>query len=265
MSEGAEEGRRRLARIQADNYVNDLVRLDSGLLYFKRNHWRDADTVETDVFSDFWNLIFLPRQASTLAATRKGGSVPLVGPMAVWIPPFSVIQWRLSRGCLTWGAYLAETPFPPDVPRLPIAFPWDGRAMPKSEAEIFSAIREARGALAIGKEEKVSAVAARAKNEIDRTFSSSMSLAEIAHRLGFPRAVMTREFKACFGITPVAYRNKMRIFDSFRLLIVSGKASNISEIAHDVGFDDLSSFNKTFRKELNAVPTTFRLKTDGRP
>lgn len=56
--------------------------------------------------------------------------------------------------------------------------------------------------------------------------------------------------------SPVAYRNQLRVYDASVKML---KGESIAKAAHDVGFQDLSRFNKQFKVKMRAIPSQFKL------
>jgi methylphosphotriester-DNA--protein-cysteine methyltransferase len=80
-------------------------------------------------------------------------------------------------------------------------------------------------------------------------------MSAIARQLRTSATVMGRAFKRDFDLTPVQYRNHLRVTAaSFEL--IEGKA--VTRVAEDVGFDDLSRFNKNFKAITRTQPSQFK-------
>ena len=65
-----------------------------------------------------------------------------------------------------------------------------------------------------------------------------------------------RSFKAVTGVTPHQWLLRARLRDAAEKLAVT--KAPVTEIALDVGFEDLSNFTRTFRAEFGASPRAFR-------
>ena len=65
-----------------------------------------------------------------------------------------------------------------------------------------------------------------------------------------------RFFKSSTGLTVFEYLNKIKIDYSCKLLLNTDM--NIVDISFDCGFNNLSHFNKQFRKFIGKTPTQFR-------
>jgi AraC-like DNA-binding protein len=67
---------------------------------------------------------------------------------------------------------------------------------------------------------------------------------------------LSREFKRATGFSIVDYINKVRIGRTTRLLTETSKP--IVDICYECGFQNLSHFNRYFKKVKNCTPTTYR-------
>jgi AraC family transcriptional regulator len=65
-----------------------------------------------------------------------------------------------------------------------------------------------------------------------------------------------RTFTRVTGITPHQWLLRARLHDAARRLVET--RAPVTDIALDVGFDDLSNFIRTFRAEFGVSPTRYR-------
>lgn len=65
-----------------------------------------------------------------------------------------------------------------------------------------------------------------------------------------------RSFKAATGVSPLQYVIRTRL-ETTRALLKSTKLS-IAEIAHRVGYEDVSRFGQHFRRQFGMTPAAFR-------
>jgi len=82
------------------------------------------------------------------------------------------------------------------------------------------------------------------------------TLAELAGIAGLSRYHFLRTFKGVTGITPHQWLLRARLRDAAQRLVTS--RDPITEIALDVGFEDLSNFIRTFRAEFGVSPSRYR-------
>lgn len=100
-------------------------------------------------------------------------------------------------------------------------------------------------------------MAEKIKSAIDKTYTTSNQLSEIAKDLRVAPATMSRYFKKDYGMPPVRYRHNVRVMDGMMRLL-EGQA--IKEVFQDVGFEDVSRFYKQFSAFACASPATYRPK-----
>ena len=91
---------------------------------------------------------------------------------------------------------------------------------------------------------------------IERHFASSISLTELARLTDMSVTHFRREWKKHYHITPLEYRNSIRL--SFaRELILSGYYT-VSEITEKCGFDDIDYFIRFFKKHTGIMPFKYK-------
>jgi AraC-like DNA-binding protein len=93
-------------------------------------------------------------------------------------------------------------------------------------------------------------------NEVNARHWERMTISEAATRVGCSRYYFCRLFKKVLGMTFVEYLNRTRIDHAKDLLLSSDHA--ISYIAEEVGFENISHFNKMFREFTGITPSRFR-------
>ena len=67
---------------------------------------------------------------------------------------------------------------------------------------------------------------------------------------------LTREFKAVFAVSPIAFQLSLRISVAKQML--QSTNMQVQEIATEVGYRDLYQFSRAFRKQVGISPTAFR-------
>jgi len=87
-------------------------------------------------------------------------------------------------------------------------------------------------------------------------YQEEINLDKIASIVHMAPASACRFFKASTGLTIFEYLNKIKIDYACKLLL--NTELNIVDISYDCGFNNLSHFNKQFRKFLGKTPSEFR-------
>lgn len=86
--------------------------------------------------------------------------------------------------------------------------------------------------------------------------SSSVTVSELAREAGMSDHHFTRAFRAATGKTPLQYVISERI-DAAKALLRATPLP-VAEIAHRVGYEDVSRFGQHFKRATGATPATFR-------
>ena len=86
--------------------------------------------------------------------------------------------------------------------------------------------------------------------------SEPLDLERVAHESGVSAFHFLRLFAAVTGVTPHQYLLRARLRRAARLL--AQEDASIAEVAYEVGFGDLSNFNRTFRRAAGMSPRGFR-------
>ncbi len=93
---------------------------------------------------------------------------------------------------------------------------------------------------------------------IEAHFYSNLSIEQLAPLTNLSVSSFKREFKRIFNDTPARYMRNEKLKKASNLLLLTDK--NISEIAFECGFNDLSGFSNTFKDRYSLSPTDYRLR-----
>ena len=91
---------------------------------------------------------------------------------------------------------------------------------------------------------------------IHKNISSDITLDSLANNANFSKDYIIKKFKALYNITPHQYIIKTRIEMAKNLLITSNQSLNY--ISSKCGFNDISTFHRSFLKETGITPANFR-------
>lgn len=245
-------------QIETENYQNVCYRVTSSLLYFKRTHFRDKEQLEVDVFADFWSVAYLPKQVVPIKILFQNKEISFFGPNYFYIPSHSIIKWVIPSGSLVWQGLISEKPLK-QLPKYPISFSVD-TALDEfdSEQAVENSIRSIKHFQQVGISSCQHIIAQRTKDWLDKHFQKEAKISEISRYLGVSNSYLTKEFKKSFGLSPVDYRNKMRIYKAMQLFMFSSVKAN--RVAHEVGFHEYSQFKKNFTILMNAKPKDFKIR-----
>lgn len=94
---------------------------------------------------------------------------------------------------------------------------------------------------------------------IENNYMNRITIEEIAEVADFSESHFMRYFKETMGTSFIDYLKDYRLTMASRLLITSDSA--ILAIASEVGFDNLSYFNRAFKQKYGMTPSAFRKVT----
>ena len=96
----------------------------------------------------------------------------------------------------------------------------------------------------------------KVKNFIAKNYMDEIRLATLADIAGMSPSAFSRFFKLHTGRNLSEYIIEMRLGYASRMLVDTTKS--VSEICFDCGFNNLSNFNRIFKKKKGCAPTEFR-------
>lgn len=96
----------------------------------------------------------------------------------------------------------------------------------------------------------------KVKNFISKNYMDELRLPELASLAGMSNSAFSRFFKLHTGRNISEYIIDLRLGYAARMLVDTAKS--ISEIGFDCGFNNLSNFNRIFKKKKGCSPSEFR-------
>lgn len=91
---------------------------------------------------------------------------------------------------------------------------------------------------------------------IDQHYAEDFSLAWLAEEKAMSPRTLIRRFKSATGESPLAYLQTVRIEVAKRFLETSKQT--IAEITQHIGYEDVSSFSKMFKRKVGLSPREYR-------
>ena len=91
---------------------------------------------------------------------------------------------------------------------------------------------------------------------MNKNFDKAIMLSEVARLSSMSEVSFSRFFKQRTGITFIDSLTEIRLGHASRMLIDT--TNSIAEIAYNCGFNNISNFNRIFKKKKNCTPRSFR-------
>ncbi len=101
----------------------------------------------------------------------------------------------------------------------------------------------------------------RVKRYIEDNYSLSLSVRDIAFKVGLDRTYLYRLFVKSEGVSPSKYLSDYRLDKASKML--ENESLSIGEISSLVGFKDVAYFYKVFVKKFGVTPKKYRLEKYG--
>jgi transcriptional regulator GlxA family with amidase domain len=92
-------------------------------------------------------------------------------------------------------------------------------------------------------------------------YSRPITLAEVAKVANMPETSFSRFIKKRIGNTFIDSLNEIRLGHATRMLIDT--THSVTEVAYKCGFNNMSNFNRTFKKRKGCTPKEFRSNYSG--
>ena len=89
-------------------------------------------------------------------------------------------------------------------------------------------------------------------------YKSKITLGDIASSIHISKSECCRSFQRILKMSPIEFVLQTRVYEAAKLLSLQKKS--ISDVALNVGFNDISYFGKVFRQQFGCSPSDYRNK-----
>lgn len=87
-------------------------------------------------------------------------------------------------------------------------------------------------------------------------YAEGITVEQVSSHVGVERTHFTKQFSKTYGVSPIQYIQDLKMKEAKHLLTQTDYT--LTEIANSVGYPDLFTFSKAFKKQLGVPPTLFR-------
>ena len=243
-----------LFTFQAKNYQSNFFLGGQESCQFFRHHIWPQDAWQNDVTGIFWAMGMIDCDQYPVYYFRNKMLVPLVGKQLIFAGPHAIVRWFIPSGILRWQGIISSLSVPTLLQAEVFAFRIDQFPAFEDTREILEFVEHnyQQGQI-ISSLQQQNAIGAKIKLRIDQTYCLPQSDAQISAQFRLKNGLVTRYFKDNYGLTPIEYRNRKRVYDAIGLLLMT--SLSLKEVALSVGFTELGRFTKNFKKYLNAYPS----------
>lgn len=96
---------------------------------------------------------------------------------------------------------------------------------------------------------------------MNKNFSSAITLKDVADGVSMSEVSFSRFIKKRTGKTFIDNLNEIRLGHATRMLIET--SNTVAEICYLCGFNNISNFNRTFKRKKNCTPSDYRVNFSG--
>jgi AraC-like DNA-binding protein len=96
----------------------------------------------------------------------------------------------------------------------------------------------------------------KAKDYLEIHYADGITIESVADYVGIDRTHFSKQFNKAFGLSPMKYVQKLRMNEA--ILLLKQTEYKLAEIAQSVGYPDLFSFSKAFKKHIGQSPAAYR-------
>ncbi|MNB72012.1 HTH-type transcriptional activator Btr [compost metagenome] len=89
-------------------------------------------------------------------------------------------------------------------------------------------------------------------------YAEGITVEKAAEHAGVERTYFTKQFRKAYGITPILFIQELKMKEARQLL--EQTSYTLAEIADSVGYPDLFSFSKAFKRHTGIPPARYRLQ-----
>jgi AraC-like DNA-binding protein len=232
----------------------EITRLGDRLVRVRQRVEAKGGEPGADATGPYWVFAIVRVLRGAVRYIRGANLVTPPGPrFAIFMPPWSIVRAAPGR-CITFtDAVASPGPVFDGAPPRAIAWRWPRQDGPATVDAIAAAVREAGETVEVSREVEPSSAARRLKRILDDAYCRPVPLSRLAAEAGVSPSIMTRRFKAAYGMPPVEYRHRLRVTDAvFRL----AQGDAILSVMQDVGFGDSSRLYRHFQSLVCAPPGT---------
>lgn len=244
--------------ITTDSYKSEWQKLAPDLISLKRTHLYRNDFETVDTFGDYNLYAYAQLNKGDLKVKINGITQDTSGLVSIFIPAFSVVHWQIFSKNIEWNAFISHHNFSKAYKSVSLFS--QALLKPSNVSEISEWLTTNTPNFVFDNTHPTNDIAELVKDYMDANYQDVIEISEVAARFNLSTSQLSKIFKKRYAISPVEYRSKLRVFQSMYDLLTQDK--EVVDIAFSSGFNDLSRFNKQFKKITSSTPSKFKFTTD---
>lgn len=244
--------------LKTSSYTSFSKIIEEHVIYFERLDNLVCNEKKLDCFSSHW-IIGIAKDVPPGVFIRNGNTyLEIRSQDIIFLPAFTILEWFFAVTTqIKWTGYISTLPIPEAIIEKPFLFRNETLLSFKNSADIFKFLlqkQKSRDYIAIEEQAKSSSIALSIKTEIQKNYKSTEGLSSLVAKLNISRMTFSATFKRAYGLTPIQYQHRLRIFESLRLINLG---YSVTDALFSVGFSDPGQYIDHFKNLLDANPKNY--------
>lgn len=207
-----------------------------------------------DASGDYWAVGLIDNSNNQLELYTPDGKIELPrGKFILNVPPFSIIKMSVTVESSNYY-FASKDSLKNFFNKEACAYECSDDISIDDFYNLDRLNKKIKNPISICWQTNKSDIADKIKTLIDTKFKTGINLTQIAEELKISTYNLSRHFKKEFSLSPSQYLTMLKNNTFGMYMLIYGKRKNISEVALEAGFNDISRFNKQFKKMYGALP-----------
>jgi len=251
---------RKSTTVASKNFQSDFTLLNDGLIHLHQSRSINQRQEIQEAWGNIWSLAIADIPENLVSMRRGSSEVAVSGKVGIFLPPFAIVDWILTPGTINYNVVFSNRLLHEvaELAQSAFFFGYPSQKVPTSPEEVIEIVSASKNPVVIERGDTPHPMAAKLKHLIAATFEKDHTLGYLAAQIGTSAAFLARKFKDSYGLQPVTYRSQLRVHEAMRILLM--ESSSVTQAGYKGGFQDLSRFNKQFRKHLGAPPRSYKIE-----
>lgn len=236
-------------------FQGSSISLSADLNLYSRFDFHPTQIEIIDTIGSNWMLAWFEQADSNFQIFIDGQFTSFQKNHFLFMPPYSIIRWKMGQGWLHWKAYVSyASTFTLKSASKPLLVHRDLKFNPTCAFEIFEYIKRHSQETKLVSISEPSQIAFAVKSKIDVSFRDDLFIEDLSLEFDISRTTLFRAFKEHYLFSPTQYRQRLRLFEAIKLITLG---ESMTASIYNSGFTDISEFSKQFKIVFYTSPKKF--------
>jgi AraC-like DNA-binding protein len=240
-------------KVNKDDQETELFVLPDDLFLTRRVHKITRTTITLDTFGKSWILFFGAIPENKIYANSTGNWITLTKSMLIYVPSFSIIEWKTLPCHLDWWAISSDVPLK-KAPQHACIVDRGSEFNLTTRTQIETIINQ-KPLYLIEKNTDPSPLSKKIKNKIDQKFTTEILIKNLIQETKASYSIAHSSFVKDFGLSPNDYLRRIRLFHSMDSIMCRGK--EVLNSAMDAGLNNPSQIFRLYKQITDLAPNKY--------